>query len=177
MRQEHRRIPVWDPFVRVFHWSLVLAGILAWSSAEAQVWLHERAGYLILVLVGLRILWGLVGSRHARFSDFLRGPRHTLAYLNDLRSGRPQHHLGHNPAGGWMVAALLCAMLATGVSGVLMGAGEAEFAEELHEGLAEFTLFLVVIHLAGVLFSSLLHGENLVRAMWTGAKIRRNADV
>ena len=81
MRQEHRRIPVWDPFVRVFHWSLVLSGILAWSSAEEQVWLHERAGYFILVLVGLRMMWGLVGSRHARFGEFLRGPRQVLVYL------------------------------------------------------------------------------------------------
>ncbi len=177
MRLQHRRIQVWDPFVRVFHWSLVSVGILAWGSAEEQAWLHERAGYFILVLVGLRVLWGLVGSHHARFSEFLRGPRQTLAYLRDLRSVRPQHYLGHNPAGGWMVVALLCAMLATGASGALIGTGEGEFVEELHEGLAEFTLVLVVIHLGGVLFSSLLHRENLVGAMWTGAKIRRNADV
>ena len=137
MRLEHRRIQVWDPFVRVFHWSLVLVGILAWASAEEQAWLHERAGYFILVLIGLRVLWGLVGSHHARFSEFLRGPRQTLAYLRDLRSVRPQHYLGHNPAGGWMVVALLCAMLSTGASGALIGTGEGEFVEELHEGLAE----------------------------------------
>ena len=177
MRQEHRRISVWDPFVRVFHWSLVVAGILAWSSAEEQAWLHERAGYFILALVGLGVLWGLVGSYHARFGEFLHGPRQTLAYLQGLRSGGSQHYLGHNPAGGWMVVTLLCVMLATGVSGVLIGAGDPEFWEELHEGLAEFTLLLVVIHLAGVLSTSLLHRENLIGAMWTGTKIRRNADV
>mgnify|MGYP001822357126 CR=1 FL=1 len=177
MQQEHKRVPVWDPFVRVFHWSLVLAGVLAWSSAEEQAWLHERAGYFIFALVGLRVLWGMVGSRHARFSNFLNGPLQTMAYLKDLPSGRPRRYLGHNPAGGWMVIALLCAMLATGASGAFMGVGDPEFWEELHEGLAEFTLLLVVIHLGGVLSTSLLHRENLVSAMWTGAKIRRNADV
>jgi len=177
MQQQHRRVPVWDPFVRVSHWSLLLASIVVWGSAEEQAWLHEQTGYFILALIGLRVLWGLIGSRHARFSDFLYGPEKTLAYMKRLGAGRPQSYLGHNPAGGWMVVALLCAMLAAGASGVLMGTGDPEFWEDLHEGFADLTLFLVVVHVGGVLLSSLLHEENLIRAMWTGVKMRRDADV
>jgi cytochrome b len=177
MQLERNKVLVWDPFVRMFHWSLVLAYLVVWLSAEEWDWLHEQAGYFILVLIGLRVLWGLIGSRHARFRDFLYSPGLTLAYLKELRSRRPQHYLGHNPAGGWMVVILLLALLATGGSGVLIGAGEHEFWEDLHEGLANVTLLLVFVHLAGVLFSSLLHNENLIRAMWTGTKLRRDADV
>lgn len=177
MQQQHRRVRVWDPFVRVSHWSLLVASIVVWGSAEEQAWLHEQTGYFILALIGLRVLWGLIGSRHARFSDFLYGPEQTLAYMKRLGAGRPQSYLGHNPAGGWMVVALLCAMLAAGASGVLMGTGDPEFWEDLHEGFANLTLFLVVVHVGGVLLSSLLHEENLIRAMWTGVKMRRDADV
>ncbi len=177
MQQQHRRVRVWDPFVRVSHWSLLVASIVVWGSAEEQAWLHEQTGYFILALIGLRVLWGLIGSRHARFSDFLYGPEQTLAYMKRLGAGRPQSYLGHNPAGGWMVVALLCAMLAAGASGVLMGTGDPEFWEDLHEGFANLTLFLVVVHVGGVLLSSMLHEENLIRAMWTGVKMRRDADV
>ena len=177
MQQQHRRVPVWDPFVRVFHWSLLVAGIVVLGSAEEQAWLHEQTGYFILALIGLRVLWGLIGSRHARFSDFVYGPEKTLAYMKGLGAGRPQSYLGHNPAGGWMVVALLCTMLAAGASGLLMGTGDPEFWEDVHEGFANLMLFLVVVHVGGVLLGSLLHEENLIRAMWTGVKIRRDADV
>jgi cytochrome b len=178
MQIERGRVRVWDPFVRVFHWSLVLAFVTAWASAEEWDWLHEQTGYFILALIGLRVLWGLLGSTHARFSDFLYGPGSTLAYLKGLLSGRPQHYLGHNPAGGWMVVVLMLALLATGASGMLIGGASGhEFWEDLHEGFANLTLFLVVVHVGGVLLSSLLHEENLIRAMWTGVKMRRDADV
>ena len=177
MQLERGRVSVWDPFVRVFHWSLVLAYLLVWLSAEEWEWLHEQTGYFILVLIGMRVLWGLLGPRHARFSDFLYSPRQTLGYLNELRSGLPRHYLGHNPAGGWMVIVLLSSLAATAVSGILIGAGHAELWEDLHEGLASLSLVLIFVHLGGVLFSSLLHSENLIAAMWTGMKKRRNADV
>ena len=177
MQFEREKVLVWDAFVRVFHWSLVLVCLAAWLSAEEWDWLHEQTGYFILTLVGLRVLWGLLGSRHARFTDFLYSPRQTLAYLSELRSGRPRHFLGHNPAGGWMVIFLLVSLLATGLSGMSPGAEIHGFREDLHEGLANLTLLLVLVHVAGVLFSSLLHNENLIRAMWTGTKLRRDADV
>jgi len=177
MQLERDRVLVWDPFVRMFHWSLVLAYLLVWLSAEEWEWLHEQTGYFILVLIGMRVLWGLLGPRHARFSDFLHSSRQTLDYLNDLRSGSPQHYLGHNPAGGWMVIMLLSSLLATAASGMLIGTDHAELWEDLHEGFANFTLLLIFLHLGGVLLSSLLHRENLIGAMWSGMKKRRNADV
>jgi len=171
------KILVWDPFVRVFHWSLVLAYAVAWASADEWDWLHEQTGYFMLVLIGLRVLWGLFGSRHARFSDFLYSPRDTRAYLRDLFAGRSKRYRGHNPAGGWMVVAFLLALMTTGASGMLIGAGEHEVWEDLHEGFANLTLLLVFAHLGGVVVSSLLHNENLILAMWNGTKMRRNADV
>jgi len=177
MQIQRHRVSVWDPFVRVFHWSLVLAGIVAWISAEERAMLHEQTGYFILVLVGLRVIWGLVGSEHARFGNFLYGPRRTLAYLKRLGAGKPEHFVGHNPLAGWMVVALLCGMLATAVSGFLMGTGDAGALEDLHEAFANLTLLLVLVHLGGVVFSSVLHRENLIGAMLTGSKLRRNTDV
>jgi cytochrome b len=132
----------------------------------------------MLVLIGLRVVWGLVGSEHARFSDFLFSPTRTMDYLRSLRSGRPRHYLGHNPAGGWMVVALLLSLAVAAVSGVMMGGAEDEVLEEVHEAFANLSLLLVVVHVSGVVVSSLLHRENLVKAMLTGFKMmRRNADV
>ena len=167
---------MWDPFVRVFHWSLVLAYLGAWASAEEWAGLHDQLGYFILVLVGLRLIWGLVGTRYARFSSFLRTPSTAMAYLRSLAAGRPTHYVGHNPIGGWMVIALMASLTATGVTGVMMGAEDGLW-EELHEIAANLSLLLVAVHVGGVLVASLLHEENLVRAMLTGNKLRRNPDV
>ena len=177
MDVERNSIVVWDPFVRVFHWSLVASYAVAWASAEEWDWLHEQSGYFILVLIGLRVMWGLVGTRHARFSDFIHGPGRVLAYLRDLTSGTPRHYLGHNPAGGWMVLALLVCLLATGATGMLITDGDDGMWNELHEGLANLSLVLVFVHVGGVLVASLLHGDNLIRAMWTGRKPRRGENV
>lgn len=110
-------------------------------------------------------------AAHARFASFAFGPRRVAAYLRSLLTGRPHHHLGHNPAGSWVIFALL----ALGAAGALSGyalhqeiGGEA--LEDLHEGLAEAMLAVVLVHLAGVVASSLIHRENLVRAMVTGRK-------
>ena len=177
MQIEKATVPVWDPFVRVFHWSLVTAYLVAWVSAEGSSWVHDQIGYFILAMIGLRIVWGLIGTRHARFGDFVHSPRQTLEYLRSLRSGRPRHYPGHNPAGGWMILALFAGMLAAGASGIMIEGAHEEFWEEIHEASANLTLFLVVLHVGGVITSSFLHGENLVTAMLTGKKKRRNAHV
>lgn len=173
---QSQKISVWDPFVRVFHWSLVLAYLGAWASAEEWAGLHDQLGYFILVLVGLRLAWGLVGTHYARFSSFLRAPSTAMAYLRSLAAGRPTHYVGHNPIGGWMVIALMASLTATGVTGFMMGAEDGLW-EELHEIAASLSLLLVALHVGGVLIASLLHEENLVRAMLTGNKLRRNPDV
>jgi cytochrome b len=116
--QEASSIKVWDVAVRVFHWSLVVLFFVAYFSGDDDSTLHVYAGYAVLALVAFRIVWGFIGSRHARFSDFVRGPAATLRYAKSLASGRPRHYLGHNPLGGWMVVALLVSLLATCWSGL-----------------------------------------------------------
>lgn len=169
-------VRVWDPFVRLFHWTLVGGIALAWlTSEEAESW-HEPIGWFVLALVGSRLLWGLVGPRHARFADFLRGPRTVAGYAGDALHGRAPRHLGHNPLGGWMIVALLATIVATGLTGWLMGGGlgfgddALDALEEVHEALAGGLLGLVALHVAGVVWSGWQHGENLVRAMLTGRK-------
>lgn len=168
------RVRVWDPFVRLFHWSLVAFFAGAWLTGEEIGWLHELLGYGVLALVGLRLLWGFVGSPHARFRDFAFGPTTTLAYARDALRMRARRYLGHNPLGAAMVFALLAGLLVTGGSGWLLTTDlfghEPGWLEEVHEIAANLMLALVALHIAGVIFSSIAHGENLVRAMVTGTK-------
>ena len=177
MRNQSENIWVWDPFVRAFHWTLVTAYLAAWLSAEELTWLHNQTGYFIIALIGLRFVWGLIGTRYARFSDFVHSPRATMAYLRSLGDGEPRHYLGHNPAGGWMIVALLVSLIATGVSGIMIDSLYADLWEEIHEASANLSLFLVVMHVGGVIGASLLHRENLIKAMLTGKKTRRDAHV
>ena len=180
-------IKVWDPVVRVFHWTLVLAFVVAYFTEEDLLGIHVAAGYTVLGLVLFRIFWGFIGSRYARFSSFLVRPAVLIGYVRDLILLRPQRYLGHNPAGGAMIMLLLLALLATTVSGLavyaadehagpfalwLSGIGEVweERLEEWHEFAANLTVLLVAVHLLGVLIESLLHKENLVSAMFTGYK-------
>lgn len=184
-----QRVRVWDPLVRLFHWSLVAAVLIAFVTEDELLGLHLAAGYTVLALIGLRLVWGLVGPRHARWSDFVRGPRATLAYLMDALKGRAARHLGHNPAGAAMVLALLLGLTATALSGMaVLGASElsgplapylrelspwaTHRLEEVHEVVANLTLLLIPLHLLGVAFASLQHRENLVRAMIDGTKRR-----
>lgn len=176
MCESRSAVRVWDPFVRVFHWSLAVCWLASWLTAEGLGGLHEQLGYFILVLLGLRVVWGLIGTRHARFSNFVRPPIATMSYLRRAVSGRPQFFVGHNPAGGWMVLGLMLTLSLTAVSGVLMAGSEGPL-EELHEMLANLSVLLVSLHLAGVFLTQQLHGENLVRAMITGIKLRRTNDV
>lgn len=166
-------VRVWDPFVRVFHWSLVAGFCAALATGDELTRIHVAIGYGIGALVLLRVVWGFVGGRHARFADFVRGPRAALGYLGAALAFRAPRHLGHNPAGGLMVVALLIMVAATVASGWAMTLdvfwGD-ETIEEIHEALAWTTVGLVGLHVAGVVLASLEHGENLVRAMITGRK-------
>lgn len=163
------QVKVWDPLVRVLHWTLAASFALAYATGEEIIGLHELAGYAIIAIVGVRALWGLVGPEHARFDDFVPGPGRLVGYLRDLVAGRPRRYLGHNPAGGAMVVALLAGLLVTSASGVLTLYGGEAF-EEVHEVAANVTLALVLVHIAGVITMSLLHRENLIRSMITGYK-------
>ena len=181
-------IKVWDPLVRLFHWGLVASFALAYLSEDDWMDLHVYAGYTLLGLLAFRLVWGFIGPRHARFTDFVRRPSAVLEYLRELLVLRAPRYLGHNPAGGAMVVLLLLSLVLTSITGLaaygaegygplagwtagLVGLGR-EAMEEVHEFSANLTLSLIFVHIAGVLVSSVLHKENLVRAMITGRKPR-----
>jgi cytochrome b len=169
------RILVWDWPVRIGHWLLVGAFALAWLTSESEEWrlVHAFAGGTVVGVILFRLLWGFLGTRHARFASFVRGPAAVKAYLLGLLSGGSSDYAGHNAAGGWAIVALLAMGLATGASGWLTYQDAGEMFEELHEGLAATMLGVAGIHVAGVAVSSLMHRENLVRAMFTGFKLGR----
>lgn len=166
------QVRVWDPFVRVFHWGTVALFFATFFSPDYK-WLHEPLGYTVLGLVVARILWGLVGSRHARFTDFVHRPRTVMAYLRQLRTGDAPRYLGHNPAGGAMVALLLVMLVVVAGSGWMTETDRwfgVPWVDHLHHISAHLLLILVGVHVTGVVVSSVLHRENLVRAMVTGRK-------
>ena len=165
-------VRVWDPFVRLFHWGTVTLVAVCFLSSDMK-WLHEPVGYAVLALVVLRVLWGLVGSRHARFTSFVTGPRTVMRYLRGLWRGTPEHYVGHNPAGGIMVVLLLGLLLVVGVSGWMTETDRwfgVPWVDHLHHRSAHLLLLLAGVHVAGVVVSSWLHQENLLRAMLTGRK-------
>jgi cytochrome b len=165
-------VPVWDPLVRLFHWSLVLAFAVAWITGDELERLHQWAGYAIMGMLVVRIAWGFVGTLHARFSDFIYRPATVLRNLGDTLLLRAKRYLGHSPAGGAMVLALMMMLAITAGSGIALtvnGVG-GEWLEELHEAAANLTLILVGLHLAGVFVASIEHRENLVKSMITGRK-------
>lgn len=166
-------VRVWDPFVRIGHWTLVVAVFASWFTREGFGRLHDYFGYLALAVVGLRLVWGYVGSPYARFSQFIHSPRQTLAYARAVIAGREERHLGHNPLGGWMILVLLGTILATCATGWLYTTdrfwGE-EWLEDLHALLGQLILPLVALHVAGVIFTSWRQKENLVAAMLSGVK-------
>jgi len=180
-------IRVWDPLVRVFHWSLASAFLIAYITEDDFMTLHEYAGYLILGLIGFRIIWGVIGTQYARFSDFVKPPKAVIQYLKDIASFKANRYIGHNPAGGAMVIALLLSLLLTGITGMLYFGLEDQQGllasyvanwpsylndplEEIHEFFANLTLLLVFLHIAGVLLASVQHGENLILSMLNGKK-------
>lgn len=172
-----RPVRVWDPLVRIAHWTLAVSLLGAWITAELEGKLaaaaHEWLGYLALAVLALRIPWGWIGTRYARFSQFVRSPRRTLAYAKSVAALAEPRYIGHNPLGGWMIIALLAMVALASGSGWLYVTdrfwGE-EWLEETHEALANGLLALIALHVAGVVFASLRHRENLARAMLTGRK-------
>lgn len=168
-----QKILVWDWPVRLGHWLMVGGFCLAWLTAESETFrlVHVVSGAMVLAVATFRLLWGVLGSRYARFVDFVRGPAAVKDYLASILSLEPAHHVGHNPAGGWAIVVLLGLGILTGLAGWGMYNDlGGNLLEELHEGLATAMLTVVFIHLAGVFSGSVLHGENLVGAMITGLK-------
>ena len=114
-------VKVWDPLVRIFHWSLVIVFATAYLTGDEESAVHEWFGYVVLGLIAFRVLWGFIGTRHARFADFVHRPGTVLAYARDFVTGRARRYLGHNPLGGMMILALLLSLTVTGVTGWQLG--------------------------------------------------------
>jgi cytochrome b len=177
------QVYVWDPFVRIFHWSLVAAFTVAYLTEEPLI-VHVWTGYVVGFLIVARVVWGFIGEEHARFSDFAYSPAAGIRYIRELMAARAPRYLGHSPGGGTMVLLLLVFLAATVLTGLIVYGGEqqagplagmfskdtGEAVEEFHELIANITLALIFLHIAGVVLASFAHHENLVRAMITGYK-------
>ncbi|HEY9080375.1 cytochrome b/b6 domain-containing protein [Magnetovibrio sp.] len=182
MQSKDRTVKVWDIPTRIFHWSLVFVVAVAWVSSEADggaFWIHVYAGTLLLGFVAFRAVWGMIGSRHAQFGDFVHGPEEVTSYTTRLMAFRPPYSLGHNPLGGWMIVAMIAVILLAVLTGMMssedgyvgplahIGGG---LLGEAHEGFANFLLILIFVHVVGVFAHGALTRENLPRAMITGDK-------
>ncbi len=165
-------VAVWDIFIRVFHWSLVAAFASAYLTSDAGA-IHHWFGYGVIGLISARLIWGVVGTEHARFINFVPSPETFAAYVKELLAGREPRYLGHNPAGAAMIVTLLLMLGATGTTGWLLTTDMywgSEIMAGLHAFCANTVLALVGVHVAGVALASWRTRENLVRAMLTGRK-------
>jgi len=180
MSRTKEDVRVWDIGVRLFHWSFAAAITAAWLTHfihDRTHAVHTWIGYVAVALVAGRILWGLVGTEHARFTSFIKSPLQVLRYTGQVLTGREPRHLGHNPLGALMIVALLALAIAQGVTGYVMThRGLSLFGlahhdlEELHGFMGNLFLIAVPVHVIGVVFASLRHKENLAKAMITGRK-------
>ena len=170
---ENTTVKVWDWPVRVFHWTLAASVLGAFITGENEDFerLHQTLGWVAAGLIAFRVVWGLVGTRYARFTEFIRSPAQVWAYIKSLRSGQPQHFVGHNPVGAMAVMLLMGLTALSVYTGWLALAEDAaEWLEEAHEIAANTLITVVLVHVIGVLWSSRTHGENLLKAMLTGRK-------
>lgn len=168
-------IRVWDPLVRAFHWFLVLGIGLNYFLLPPGKTLHRYVGYAIAAALAVRLVWGFVGSPHARFSDFVTSPRTVLSHMAAVLTGRDRRYVGHNPAGGAMVLVLLFLVAVTCLTGWMQGLDAfwgVEWVQELHELDADLIIALAAMHVFAAIAESVLHRENLVLAMITGRKRR-----
>ena len=173
MTEPNTKILVWDAPVRVFHWLLVLCFAGAYLTAESERWrlVHVSLGYTMGGLVAFRMVWGLMGTRYARFSSFVRGPGAVVRYVRAMLRGEPEHHVGHNPAGAVAIVLLLLSSVVIVATGwAIYNEVGGNILENLHEGAGNFMLAVVAVHVAGVVVATRLHKENLVRSMLTGYK-------
>ena len=175
---------IWDPLLRIFHWSLTFFFLLAYLLEGDWLSLHSHAGYTVLLLVLFRVVWGVIGVTYARFSNFSTSPREIVVFLRQLMGGQAGSYVGHNPAGAAMIFALLVSLSITAFTGICLFAVEGsgplantlvsflpgQLLENVHEFFADFTLVLVAVHIIGVFLTSFVYKENLTRAMITGVK-------
>lgn len=178
-------VKIWDLPTRLFHWVLVAGIVFMWFSAEISDSLmdrHAQVGEFLLALILFRIIWGLAGSESARFGMFLTSPSGTIRYAKTLFSRKPSWHAGHNPLGGWMVVALLLAVLVQGLTGLfatddimtegplskLVSSDTADWLTGIHHSSFDVLLALIVLHVAAILYYRIFKRTNLISAMVKG---------
>lgn len=168
-----RQVLVWDFATRLFHWLLVLFVVICFFTGEDEGLIfavHAYAGFIVLMLLVFRAGWGIAGSRHSLFWDFIFSWPTVWRYTKSLLRFRPEHYVGHNPLGGWMVVLMLILLAAATLSGFLVVASGARWLDDFHEASGSLMQVLVLAHIAGVLVGQILVGEKLVQAMITGRK-------
>ncbi len=166
-------VRVWDPLVRIFHWTVVLGVVLNYAVLDAGKTAHRYVGYAVAAALAIRVVWGFVGTRYARFAGFVVPPRDVLSHAADLARRRPRRYVGHNPAGGWMIVALigvLSGLCVTGWMQTLDAFWGVEWVQEIHETFANLVVCMAAVHVAAALAESVRHRENLILAMITGRK-------
>ncbi len=180
-RASARQVTVWDPLVRLIHWSLALTILLNGAFVEEESKAHEWIGYIALGLVGLRLVWAIIGSKHARFSAFPPSPSRAVRHVKAMLAGDRSIHLSHNPLGALMAYNIWASVIAIGVTGYMMTTLTffgVDWVEEVHEALFNWLVFSVALHVAGVAFDTWRSGVNLGRAMINGRKtIPEGSDV
>ena len=164
---------VWDPLIRIFHWSLVAGFTANALFVDGEANLHEVIGYAILALILVRLLWGVIGPRYARFSSFPPDPVAAIGQVAEIVSKRKTVHLGHSPLGALMIYNLFLSIIAIIVTGWLMTTTTywgVEWVEEAHEVMVTWAELSILVHIAAVMFESLRIQVNLPKAMVTGYK-------
>lgn len=167
------RHPVWDPFIRLFHSALVAGFAANALFTDDESTLHEWVGYAVVGLIAARLIWGLIGPRHARFADFLPSPRAAMQQVQDIATGRHRVYLGHTPLGALMILNLLLTILLIGATGYMMTTNAfwgVEWVEEAHEVLVGWAEISILVHIAAVIWESFRTGVNLPQAMISGVK-------
>ncbi|MBB3308296.1 cytochrome b [Rhizobium sp. BK196] len=166
-------IRVWDPVVRLFHWTVVTACALNLFILEEGKYWHRITGYIVAAAIVIRIIWGFAGTKHARFSDFLPTPRRVMEQILDMIDGNERRYLGHNPLASVMMLALMALLAATALTGWMTTLdafwGE-KWLEKLHGTIANGIMVLALIHAGAAIVESWRHKENLVWSMVTGRK-------
>jgi cytochrome b len=166
-------VKVWDPVVRILHWTMALGVIANLTLLRENKDLHNIVGYVVLGALTVRILWGFIGTRHARFGDFVPWPGTLMGYLKAMLARREPRYIGHNPAGSVMIIGLLVLMAMLGISGWMMSLDRywgVAWVESLHETAANIVMVAAILHVVAAIFESLRHHENLPWSMITGYK-------
>jgi cytochrome b len=165
---------VWDMPVRVFHWLLVICFAGAWLSSESERWalIHYAFGYTACLLILIRLVWGFIGTRYARFSQFLKSPRAVIGHFMAMLRGHPHHDVGHNPAGGLVMFVLMLLILLIGLTGYLsVKAFSENLSSEAHEVLSSLALAIVILHILAAILMSVMEKQNLIKSMVSGKKL------